>query len=262
LSVLSNDDIPYFSYRQPQLLALRRPRNEGQVMDSLTHGPVAELLVDLHRQADLADKSLKEQVTAAVAASGKSLEEFFSEKIAGDKANYQSYPDGHAERFLAVSASYGRLLYTCVRASRATQIVEFGTSMGISTLYLAAGLRDNGGGRLIGTEIEPGKVVRARNHVDKAGLSDLVEIREGDARHTLRDVGDGIDLVLLDGAFPLYLAVLKLIERRLRSGALVLAENAFEREYLDYVRDPSNGYRSQPLMLDDSRGNEFSVVTR
>jgi predicted O-methyltransferase YrrM len=131
--------------------------------------------------------------------------------------------------------------------------------MGISTIYLAAALRDNGGGHLIGTELEPAKVARARANLDAAGLADLVEIREGDALETLRDVGGEVDLLLVDGAFALYLPVLKLVEARLRPGAVVLGENAFEPGYLDYVRNPSNGYVSQPLPLDEGRGNEFTV---
>ena len=231
-------------------------------MDSLTNGRVAELLANLHRKADAADQSMKEQIMAAVAASGKSLEEFFAEKIANDKADYKAGLGGQAERFLAVSPSYGRFLYTCARAARATRIIEFGTSMGISTIYLAAALRDNGGGHLIGSEIEPTKVARARANVEAAGLSDLVDIREGDATETLRDAGGEVDLLMLDGAFPLYLPVLKLIEPRLRTGAFVLAENALDRDYLDYVRNPANGYLSQSVALEEPRGNEFTVVTR
>jgi predicted O-methyltransferase YrrM len=68
--------------------------------------------------------------------------------------------------------------------------------------------------------------------------------------------------LLLDGAFPLYEAVLKLVGPRLRTGALVLAENALDREYLDYVRSPANGYLSQSMALDEARGNEFTVVIR
>jgi predicted O-methyltransferase YrrM len=242
----------------------------GKIMNSLTNSRVAELLANLHQEAESADRSLKDQITAAVAASGKSLEEFFAEKIAKDKADYKSglsggefksALSGQAERFLAISPSYGRFLYTCVRASRATRIIEFGTSMGISTIYLAAGLRDNGGGQMIGSEIEPAKVARARANVEAAGLSDLVDIREGDALETLRDVGGEVDVLLLDGAFPLYLPVLKLIEPRLRTGALVLAENALDPDYLDYVRSSADGYLSQSVALDEPRGNEFTVVT-
>jgi predicted O-methyltransferase YrrM len=77
---------------------------------------------------------------------------------------------------LPVSREAGRLLYMLVRACGARAIVEFGTSFGLSTLHLAAALRDNGGGCLITTEFEPGKVARASAHLEESGLADLVEI--------------------------------------------------------------------------------------
>lgn len=91
-----------------------------------------------------------------------------------------------------------------------------------------------------------------------------MEIREGDALETLADIDGEIDLVLLDGAFTLYLPVLKLLEPRLKAGALIVGENAFAEAggYLPYVRDPANGYLSQPLPIDEGRGAEFTVVTR
>jgi predicted O-methyltransferase YrrM len=178
-----------------------------------------------------------------------------------ERADYRAIYRGRANNFLAVSPAYGRFLYMIARACKATRIVEFGTSMGISTIYLAAALRDNGGGRLIGTELEPTKVVSARANLDRAGLADLVDIREGDALETLRDVGGDVELLLIDGAFTLYLSVLKLVEPRLKLGAVVLGENAFDPGYLDYVRNPANGYISQPLPVDEGRGNEFTVRT-
>jgi predicted O-methyltransferase YrrM len=228
----------------------------------LTEPRIADLLEALHRQADAADQSYREAVIAEAAAAGGTLEEFIATKIAEEKADYRSTYRDHADHFLSVSPGYGRFLYMCVRASKATRIVEFGTSMGISTIYLAAGLRDNGGGRLIGSELEPGKVARARAHIEAAGLSDLVEIRAGDALETLADVGGTVDMLLLDGAFSLYLPVLKLVEPALATGALVLAENAFDPDYLAHVRAPAGRYLSQPVALDEGRGNELAVVTR
>lgn len=137
--------------------------------------------------------------------------------------------------------------------------MEFGTSFGISTIHLAVALRDGGGGQLIGTELEPTKAQRAHQNLASVGLADIVDIRVGDALETLRDgVGGQVDLVLLDGAFSLYLPVLKLLEPHLRPGALVIGDNAIEQstEYLDYVRNPDNGYRSVALPFEPDRGNE------
>ena len=138
------------------------------------------------------------------------------------------------------------------RSSGARDIVEFGTSFGISTPHLAAGLRDNGGGRLITSEFEPSKVARARDHLTAGGLIDLVEIREGDALRTLSlNLPDTIDLVLLDGAKALYPDILSLVESRLRPGALIVADNAdHSPDYLARVRSPANGYLSTPFAED------------
>lgn len=153
---------------------------------------------------------------------------------------------------LAVSRETGHLLYMLARSSRAKVIVEFGTSFGISTLHLAAGLRDNGGGRLITSEFEPSKAVRARDNLRDGGLIDLVEIREGDALKTLsKDLPDQIDLVLLDGAKALYPEILDLIEDRLKPGAIIVADNAdFSPDYLARVRKQGGGYMSTPFAED------------
>ncbi|WP_050629864.1 O-methyltransferase [Bradyrhizobium viridifuturi] len=150
---------------------------------------------------------------------------------------------------LAVSRETGALLYMLARGTRARSIVEFGTSFGISTLHLAAALRDNGGGRLITSEFEQSKVVRAWDNLVAGGLDDLVEIREGDALETLRTgLPDAIDLVLLDGAKALYPDILDLVESRLKPGAFVVADNAdYSPDYLARVRSPANGYISTPF---------------
>jgi predicted O-methyltransferase YrrM len=230
-------------------------------VNSLESEQVARTLSKLHNQAEVSDRDLMAEVMADVAVSGESLESRITKMVAEERRTYPAVYREHADRFLAVSPDYGRFLYGIVRARNASRIVEFGTSMGVSTIYLAAALRDNGGGTLIGSELEPGKVGRARNHLEETGLADLVELREGDALQTLQEVGNGVDLLLIDGAWSLYLSVLKLIEPHLAPGAVVLGENAFDKDYIDYVRDPANGYVSLPLPVNEGRGNEFSVRT-
>ncbi|HEU4429213.1 MAG TPA: class I SAM-dependent methyltransferase, partial [Myxococcota bacterium] len=105
-----------------------------------------------------------------------------------------------ANAFLPVEPAAGRLLYLTARVLRARCVVEFGTSFGISTLYLAAGVRDSGGGRVIGSELAPSKRARALAHLAEAGLADFAEVRLGNALETLaRDLDGPIDLLFLDG---------------------------------------------------------------
>jgi predicted O-methyltransferase YrrM len=228
-------------------------------MDSLSTGLVADVLHRLHQEAEIADAPLMQ----AFASEATSREEIISQAIAAENRDLNEVYQRFAGNFLSVSPRFGRFLYMCARACKAKRIVEFGSSMGISAIYMAAALRDMGGGRLIGTDLEPGKIERARANVAAAGLADFVEFRLGDARETLStDLGD-IDMVMLDGAFTLYLPILRLLEPQLKPGALIVGENAFEEAsgYIDYVRDPENGYLSLSLPFDPGRGNELTIKT-
>ena len=229
-------------------------------MESLTTDPVAAVLKRLFQEAEIADRPLLEDFR-----NSETTQDPWTKVVEEEVKDYRALYRKFANNFLNVSAEFGRFLYICARSRRAIQIVEFGTSFGISTIHLACALRDNGGGRLIGTELEPEKAQRAHQNLADAGLADLVEIRVGDALETLQIGIDGeVDLLLLDGAVSLYLSVLKLMELHLADGALVIGENAVEQSpgYLNYVRNPQNGYLSLALPFAAGRGNELTVVTR
>ena len=164
--------------------------------------------------------------------------------------------------YVPVSQKQGEFLYLIARSLRANRIVEFGTSFGISTTYLAAAVKDNGGGLVIGSELEPRKVATARRNLEEADLKTLVEIREGDAQETLRDPGGIVDMVLLDGFKKLYLPILKMLTPHLRQGGVVVGDNIFTfrkalAPYVSFVQNPANGFFSVTLFLGD--GTEYSV---
>lgn len=164
---------------------------------------------------------------------------------------------------LAVPRTIGELLHVFALVRGAKRIVEFGTSFGASTIYLAAAIREGGGGRLITSEIHPGKARTAQRNLSEAGLAEVVEVRVGNALETLRDVTEPIDLLFLDGFGELYLPVLRLLETQLARRALVAADASAGsgwRDYETYVRDPANGYVSIRVPLD--HGVEVSVRTR
>ena len=157
----------------------------------------------------------------------------------------------HMKRaFIPVEPDAGRFLYIAARAIGARRIVEFGTSFGISTIYLAAAVRDNGGGEVIGTELEPSKRERALAHLAEAGLAEIADVRLGDARETLaRDLSGPVDLLFLDGWNELYL---EQVTPRLRPGALVVADNVrtFKRTLAPFVarmRSGRHGFASTTL---------------
>jgi len=210
-------------------------------MNTLSAIPVAPLLQHLFDEADKA--SPRSDPAFATMTRDEHT------RLMRSKTAYRDFYGQLKDYPLAVSREVGQLLYMLARSAKAHAIVEFGTSFGISTLHLAAALRDNGGGRLITSEFEPSKAARARANLVRGGLADLVQIREGDALQTLSsDLPESVDLLLLDGAKALYPDILALVEPRLREGAVIVADNADDSpDYLAYVRDPDNGYLSLPF---------------
>jgi predicted O-methyltransferase YrrM len=162
--------------------------------------------------------------------------------------------------YLSVAPESGQLLYSLVRAVKPTTIVEYGMSYGISTLHLAAAVRDNGTGHIITTEMSSHKLAAARATFAEAGVTDLITILEGDARATLETVSGPVQFVLLDGWPDLDLTVIKILEPVLAPGALIVGDNVNldpTRAYLNYVRAPENGYVSTPVALD--KGLDLAV---
>jgi predicted O-methyltransferase YrrM len=213
-------------------------------MTSLTTTPLAPLLDRLFADADAALPAMRSAFA--------DLSEAEQERLMRSKTDYRDLYGRMRDVPLPVSRETGTLLYMLARGCGARTIVEFGTSFGISTLHLAAALRDNGGGRLITTEFEPSKAARARDNLAAGRLADLVEIREGDALQTLAvDLPETVDLLLLDGAKALYPQILTLVEGRLRPGAFVIADNAdYSPDYLERVRSPAGAYLSTPFAGD------------
>lgn len=171
------------------------------------------------------------------------------------------------DKFVALDPEKCDLCYMLCRSIKARRVVEFGTSFGVSTIYLAAAVRDtvreNGGeGIVIGSEIEPTKVKVATANLADAGLDRFVDVRVGDARQTLKDAGGPVDFLLLDSWIPLVRPVMDVVAPQLRSGAIVVCDNVqmYEREYANYtafVREPKNGFRS--VLLSHEGGLEISV---
>ena len=206
-------------------------------MISSLHDPRVRRVLDaLHAESDVVDPPL------LAAAEGKDLTE---RTALLDRA------------FIPVSPDAGRLLYALVRGAAPGTAVEFGTSFGISTIYMAAAIRDRGHGTVVTTELHAGKAEKARHYIKEAGLLEMVDLRVGDALDTLKGIGRDVSVVFLDGWKNLYLPVLDLLEHSLASGALVIADDLdlfpdVLKPYLDYVRNPANGYVSVKIPIGDA----------
>jgi predicted O-methyltransferase YrrM len=162
-------------------------------------------------------------------------------------------PFDYEDYGFSILPEQGNLIYLLCRGLRTKRVAEFATSVGLSTLYFAAAMRDNGGGTVIGSELVPAKVRTARQNLAEAGLADYAEIREGDARDTLRDLGGSVDFILIDGwpsdeKTSLARQVIEIVAPQLRVGGYLLNDNA-EPDFLDFIRSPANGFLSVTLPI-------------
>ena len=223
--------------------------SEIAMKSSLNDPQVTEILDALYADAAKSDALTRNTVRGSDAA-GKTEADFY-------KAARKSY--------MAVGRDFGNLLYSLARSTKAKTVVEFGTSFGISTIFLASAIRDNGSGKVITTEFEPEKAEQAKRNLAAAGLEQWVEFRVGDALKTLSDPPRAIDMIFLDGAKSLYFGVLKLLEPQLRSGGIVASDNtdhAGMAAFLDYIRDCRNGYTSAAILTSGERGKAHEITLR
>lgn len=201
----------------------------------------------------------------------EALGSYFTSRAAEPDFDWNSF-DSRTNQFLsdklvALDRDKAEFCYQICRALRARRVVEAGTSFGVSTLFLAAAVRDNlrvdgGEGIVIGTEYESEKATAARANFAEAGLSDLIDLREGDLRETLVDVGGPVDFMLVDIWTPMARPALELVVPSLREGAVVICDNTTQfpeayRDYFDFVNDPANGLRTMTLPFEG--GLEFTV---
>ena len=172
-----------------------------------------------------------------------------------DKDDYYDQDVHHflSDKMVALDRDKAEFCYLLCRSLRAGRVVEAGTSFGVSTLYLAAAVRDNQveNGVVIGTEFEPNKIDIARTNFEQAGLSEFIELREGDLRETLQDIDGPVDFMLVD-IWEVARPALELVSPRLRRGAIVACDNTAGdadeyRDYFEFVNDSRNQFRTMTV---------------
>src|SRR5262245_28480377 len=149
------------------------------------------LLNDAHLE------SLIDRLHDQSAAQNEAIESYFTRRAHEGTLDLREFDaETHrfmSDKFIALDRDKAEFCYQLCRALRAKRVVEAGTSFGVSTLYLAAAVRDNlhhdgGTGQVIGTEHEPQKAAVARSHFSEAGLSELIDLRVGDLQQTLKNI--------------------------------------------------------------------------
>jgi predicted O-methyltransferase YrrM len=209
---------------------------------------------------------LLDRLYASNDAQGGEIGEYFGKRAREGTLDWSGF-DEDANRFLAdklvaLDREKAEFCYQLCLGLGATRIVEAGTSFGVSTLFLAAAVRDNGGGTVIGTEYEPDKANAARMLFAEAKLADYIDLREGDLRETLRGVSGPIDFMLIDIWTPMARPAIELIAPRLRKGAIVVCDNTAQfpeayTEYFAFLHARENGFSTMTLPFEG--GLELSV---
>jgi predicted O-methyltransferase YrrM len=181
---------------------------------------------------------------------------YFAERIKAGDLSWEGFDERlsafMADKLVALEPVKAEFCHLMCRSLRATRVVEVGTSFGVSTLYLAAAVRANGGGQIIGTEHEPAKAAAARATFAEAGLADLIDLREGDLRETLKVIEDPVDFVLMDIWTEMARPAMELIAPHLRPGAVVIADNTIQARrgyeaFFAFINDPANGLTTMTL---------------
>jgi predicted O-methyltransferase YrrM len=227
---------------------------------SVLHDPELErLLAVLHARSD-AQRDEMSRYDAVRASEGQPPAEDEAAKLRAFRR----------DKLVALDRDKAEFCYQLCRANNARRIVEAGTSYGVSTLYLAAAVRDNvrasgGEGVVIGSEYEPEKARAARAHFAQAGLSRFIDLREGDLRQTLKQIGGPVDFMLVDIWIPMARPALELVAPHLRLGAFVICDNTEQHrsaysDYFAFLEDPANGFRTMTLPF--AGGLELSVLCR
>jgi predicted O-methyltransferase YrrM len=229
---------------------------EKSAMGVLHDSDLERLLTKLHAESDEQTDAIRDHYDERDRAVDRSpdAQAAFSKAFLNDK-------------LYALDRDKAEFCYQLCRATDARRIVEIGTSYGVSTLYLAAAVRDNiraagGDGIVIGTEYESEKAQAARAHFQEAGLTRFIDLREGDLRETLKEIDGPVDFMLVDIWIPMARPALELVAPHLRPGAIVACDNtekdrAAYADYFAFINDPAQRFRTVTLPF--SGGLEMSV---
>ena len=158
-------------------------------------------------------------------------------------------PSDFEKVYLPISREQGETIRELIIKNNSKYVVEFGTSFGISTIYLADAVRQTGG-KIITTELLESKAKIAFQNIKDVDLDNYVDLRVGDAMDTLKDLSTPIDFLFLDGWKDLYLPLFKMLSPLFHRNTMIYADNmdmAETKEYANYLIKNKNAYSSQVI---------------
>jgi caffeoyl-CoA O-methyltransferase len=183
------------------------------------------------------------------------LERLYAEDAAQRAANLPS-----SQRTRNVERETGRWLALLVRATNAREVLEIGSSNGVSTIWLAAAARLNGG-RVTGTEILPERAAEANRNLAAAGLDTIARVIPGDARATVASLPGPFDLVFIDAEKDDYVNHLEVVAGRVRPGGLILSDNVISHDLSAYQAMLRSRSDVETVTIPIGRGVEFALKT-
>ncbi|MBK9463149.1 MAG: class I SAM-dependent methyltransferase [Flavobacterium sp.] len=163
--------------------------------------------------------------------------------------------------YLPISKEQGNFMYDVIVKNQYKHIVEFGTSFGISTIYLALAAEQTGG-KVVTTEIVPEKCEQAKKNFVSAGVENFIELREGDALESFKNWNQSVDFLLLDGWKDLYLPVFRLLENNFHKNTLVFVDNTNFKGVKHFLKviQQSSKYQIESMQLD--KGNSAIITIK
>lgn len=153
-----------------------------------------------------------------------------------------------------------KMLSILAISNKANTLVEVGSGVGYSTLWLAYAASVIGG-KVISCEIDPAKAEETRANLVKANLSSYVEILIGDAREVLRQRSEPVDLLFIDGDFGQYETYFDVVYKRMKIGSMVVADKvvAQENALADYTTYVQNHPNLESVTMPLGQGLEVTV---
>jgi predicted O-methyltransferase YrrM len=130
---------------------------------------------------------------------------------------------GREQKLPLIDAEVGALLRVLATTIAAARILEIGTAIGYSGIWLAGALPPHG--MLLTMEVKPDRAQVARDNFARAGLAERVSVIVGDAQAMLAKLSGPFDLIFQDGDKPQYLTQLDRLVELLRPGGLLVTDN-------------------------------------
>lgn len=156
------------------------------------------------------------------------------------------------ERIPMLGPEKAKFVAKCVEEAKPSLIVECGTAIGYSGLWILRVLKKIGTGRLITVEIDAQRAEKARTSFERVGVSDIVDSRIGDAQKILKSINEPVDFLFLDNNFDNYYPCFKAIEPQLTNPATLLADNVGigADSMVDYLEHVRTTYQSETHWFD------------